>query len=554
LQPSLLAVRFYLQFEERWKGALGFQKKQYWIKNTMNIQSKYFPLLFIFILNNFVSNAQNWLWAKGEGRPYQDHAYTLDVNKDIFIGGFTSIASNTQNIYLSKYDLSGDKKWNLVIGGNTEPQDLTGIKADIDGKSVYICGYYSNSILIDSNFVQGVIGNTDLFFAKLDSSGDVQWIKTAGGDSIDIASSLAVDSIGNVYLLSVFRSDDTLSGISVQRGTILAKYDANGSCLWARKIGENIYGIIKFKNNELFISGNAKLDADSFSIGPNSYPVNGITDFYISKFDTAANLIWANKYGSDNSEYVASIDVDKNNNIIVTGNYTDSTIIGNDTLRGLKLFAVKVNSSGSIVWTRNFGSSSNTAISFDVTVDLNDDIYICGLSIDTFYIANNPITKGSFIVKFSKSGVYTGVSQLDATFSRIDCDDLGRIITCGSFGSSITTASGTITPIGQTDSFVGMCDAITGGEELEIHKQNNLEIFANPTNGICNINVPQDLLNGNYHLSLKLYDTVGNLLQSEEITPQTESLQLNLEHEAKGIYLVTLTDGKKIYSGRVVFL
>jgi len=106
---------------------------------------------------------------------------------------------------------------------------------------------------------------------------------------------------------------------------------------------------------------------------------------------------------------------------------------------------------------------------------------------------------------------------------------------------------------GQLDAFVAMHDAITGEEEIERHSENSLEIFANPTNGLCNIKVPADLLSGNYHLSLKLYDSKGNLLQSEEITPQTESLQLNLEQEAKGIYLVTLTDGKKIYSGRVVF-
>jgi hypothetical protein len=511
---------------------------------------KYLFVIIILSLESFSCIAQNWLWARNYGNLWQDNASFIDVNMDIYIGGHTAPSSTYTGLFISKYNLSGNPEWDINFGGslnNSLTNNISDIVSDYEGKNIYACGYFTNQILIDTILVDGN-NNIDLYFTKIDSSGHVQWVIDAGDDSTDVGTSMAVDSAGNVYLMAVFRSEDTLSGIPVVRGSILAKYNSNGNCLWARKIGENIYGLLKLKNNEIYIAGNIKQDADSFKVGSSSFITKGPSDIFISKFDTSGNFIWAKSQGWYGYDLLHSFDVDQQSNLYICGRYSDSTIIGTDTLRDSEVYFAKFDSAGSYQWSKNYGNWYSS-----VSVDLNNDIYVSGVCSDTIVISGNTILPNAYILKFNPAGAYLGIILFSEGNLQIDCDSIGRIVACGGFSNSITTSSGTIVSHGQLDAFVAMHDAITGEEEIERHSENSLEIFANPTNGLCNIKVPDELLNGNYHFTLKLYDSKGNLLQSEEITPQTESLQLNLEQEAKGIYLVTLTDGKKKYSGRVVF-
>jgi hypothetical protein len=54
-------------------------------------------------------------------------------------------------------------------------------------------------------------------------------------------------------------------------------------------------------------------------------------------------------------------------------------------------------------------------------------------------------------------------------------------------------------------------------------------------------------------LDLKIYSSSGAVLQDKVIRLNAETISIDLEHEAAGIYLIMLSDGKKVYQGRIVF-
>lgn len=87
-------------------------------------------------------------------------------------------------------------------------------------------------------------------------------------------------------------------------------------------------------------------------------------------------------------------------------------------------------------------------------------------------------------------------------------------------------------------------------EELE--SVNNLNFFPNPTDSYFIVKIPKEVINNN-NLILRIYDMLGNLIKNPCIEMYEDNIKVNIESEAKGIYNVVLSNGKKNYSGRIVF-
>lgn len=127
----------------------------------------------------------------------------------------------------------------------------------------------------------------------------------------------------------------------------------------------------------------------------------------------------------------------------------------------------------------------------------------------------------------------------------------GNAYVCGNFDNTITIGSNTYTSYGDKDIFIAKLDEIVGISEERI-TSNKLLIYANPTAGKCTITVPDEFINENY-LQLTIFDNSGKIIQQKNVEMNDGKIKLNLEAEAKGMYNVTLGNGKKNYSGKIVF-
>ena len=162
----------------------------------------------------------NHLWSKGfAGGIYSfDNGLSLSVDSssNVYMTGYSDIPTidfggdplelgGNNDVFLVKFDSSGNHLWSKVFGGSF---DDGGDSIFIDNSDkVYITGRF-NSYTID--FGGGALTNTsedgDIFLAIFDSDGNHLWSKSFGGSKYDWGSSVSVDSSGNIYVTGEFWS------------------------------------------------------------------------------------------------------------------------------------------------------------------------------------------------------------------------------------------------------------------------------------------------------------------------------------------------------------
>jgi acyl CoA:acetate/3-ketoacid CoA transferase alpha subunit len=323
-----------------------------------------------------------------------------------------------------------------------------------------------------------------LFFALLFISRIVNaqtpnfvWAKGFGGLDNENVSSVATDINGNVFMAGNFLSDtlnfDSLSLSNTNQNTssftylksdiFIAKFDNEGNTLWAKNaIGnkyDNSLAMSLDYDGNVIVTGSFNSDTlyfDSISLihsvpNPNS---NAVGDFFIVKFDTFGNVLWAK------SAYKAagnSIAVDLNNNVFVSGSYyatnflvLDSITINNQGLNDI--FLAKYNESGNLIWGKSIGGASSD---WDkaVTTDMSGNVFLTGytqsstISIDTTSLT---MTCRTFIAKFKPNGdLIWAINAADSGLidgESIATDMNGNLILVGGFHSaSVNFSSITLT-------------------------------------------------------------------------------------------------------------
>lgn len=235
-------------------------------------------------------------------------------------GTFTATAGYAYtDIAVLKLDSAANFVWMKQIKNTgTSQQQVSGLETAPDG-SVYVGGYFTSSMDFDPG--SGVTnltsaGSRDAFVLKLNTQGDLEWVKQFEGAGTNGISGLAVDHSGNVFSTGGFvgsvdfdpgPANYTLTSSGTSRSCFISKLDRNGNFVYAKNMqsGDN-FGqalAIDFSNN-LYVSGGYH-DAD-LDPGPGTYNVTG-TGLFTIKLDVNGNLAWASPYMETASWYFESI-------------------------------------------------------------------------------------------------------------------------------------------------------------------------------------------------------------------------------------------------------
>jgi hypothetical protein len=135
-------------------------------------------------------------------------------------------------------DATGSFVWVRQLAG-TGTERANGIAADSAGNT-YVAGTYSDAAAFGSVTLSSA-GYADLFVAKFNSSGVYQWSATGGGISSEQCDGIALDGSGNAYIVGKFASPATFGSTTLTASgstdLFLARVSSTGSFTWATMAG-----------------------------------------------------------------------------------------------------------------------------------------------------------------------------------------------------------------------------------------------------------------------------------------------------------------------------
>ncbi|MEY4904465.1 MAG: putative adhesin, partial [Bacteroidota bacterium] len=260
-----------------------------------------------------------YTWAKAMGGTLADYGQgiAVDTSNNVYITGsfqgtadFDPSASTTnltsaggQDIFMAKYNASGNYVWTKSMGGNAVYGDI-GLGIALDASSnVYITGNFSGTVDFDPSAATANLPgdlSQNIFMAKYNASGNYIWAKAIGSDRNDLGNGIALDASSNVYITGVFAGTvdfDPSAGVANLTSTsfknyiFMAKYNASGNYVWAKTMGgDSAYGaggndIAVDASSNVYITGNFSVTAD---FDPSAATANliavGQLDLFVAKY------------------------------------------------------------------------------------------------------------------------------------------------------------------------------------------------------------------------------------------------------------------------------
>ncbi len=370
------------------------------------------------------------------------------------------------------------------------------IVADGQG-NIYVTGYFSGS---NVKFSHGTgtqlltaVGNSDIFIAKYDTSGNLVWAESMGGPGADQAYSIALDHSGNIVVVGNFSQtadfDPGANTANLSTGIgkeiFIAKYTSAGQYVWAESIGGsgNDFAtsvICDQTNDNIYVCGAFESSAADFDPSTAVFYLgnNGTSAAFVANYSPAGAFLWANAIAGTLNNYANAMALDASANLYVCGYFNGTNVNFNAggnpinlSSNGLSdIFIAKYSSTGLLTYAKNIGGSGND-FGLSIKLDQASNFYISGsfessnVDFDPSAASNSLSSNGgfdAFLGKYtcSSSDNLWAVSYGDAAgnddASSIAINSDNDVIVSGRFSGSATdlnpgTGVQTMTNQGATD-------------------------------------------------------------------------------------------------------
>lgn len=363
-------------------------------------------------------------------------------------GDLTGRSGSDSDFWLLKTSKTGEIIWSRTYGGSDDENAARITKTNDGG---YLLSGYTSS---DDGDVSGNEGFQDYWILKVDASGNKQWDKNFGFAGSDQAYKAFQTSDGGYFITGFFDVSasggagndlQSESGNDLQKGVLHGvgeywgiKLDANGTKQWRRYFGgtnnDRSYDALETADGDFLMTGTSE-SVDFDKIDP-----KGSYDYWAVRLTSSGDLVWTKSFGGaeiDNS--YASIKANDGNYIMVG----DSRSSDQDVTapRGnADAWLVKFDDNGNKIWQKSFGGSQfDTAHSI---VQRNNGDYILSghsRSNDGDLQANNGFND-AWIFVVDQSGILkfqknVGGSGLDFASEAIETSD-NKILAVGNTESN----------------------------------------------------------------------------------------------------------------------
>ncbi len=432
---------------------------------------------FLFLITCFTGHvsAQITYWAQKAGGPNADEGkdISIDAGGNTYTTGFFSgtchfgvygnqpilTASGVTDVFLSKTDPTGQIVWVISAGGSGPAKGMA-IKTDATGNS-YITGYFTGTATFGSTVLTANASSQDIFVAKYDNAGILQWARRAGGFGGDEGYGINLDNAGNVLVTGEFIETADFGSMNITSmvnpitllssiDAFTAKYDNNGNILWVKKgsapFTDRGIDVAADPSGNIYVTGQFS-DTITFDVVHFNNMFNAI---FLIKYDANGNEVWFRRIAGGLQNIAYGITVDQLGHIYLTGDFLNSLIFfgtPNYTLTNTYsdcIFVARYDSNGSLAWATSNGSSSEIS-SRNITIDDSLNTYITGYFkcrlneyADVYGqgLFNSVGSRDVFVSKFNANGVRQWSYQCGG-----QQDDLGMGICINAQHSAIFAGS-----------------------------------------------------------------------------------------------------------------
>ena len=268
---------------------------------------------------------------------------------------------------------------------------------------------------------------------------------------------------------------DSVAAVAVDTSPVL---------VWARQLGGTVNsqgnGVAVDAGGNVYTTGTFQGAAD-FDPGPGTFNLTSVGDrgeVFVSKLDSAGNLVWARQLGGISESLGEGVAVDAGGNVYTTGSFGGTADFdpGPGTFNltgvgGFDGFVSKLDSAGDFVWARQLGGTDSDE-GLEVAVDSAGNVYTTGRFAGTADFDPGPGTFNLTAVEgLGLSDVF--VSKLDSAGNFVWARQLGGINTDIGRGVAVD-AGGSVYTIGE---FQGTADFDPGPGTLNLTSAGQRDVF-----------------------------------------------------------------------------
>jgi hypothetical protein len=321
-----------------------------------------------------------------------------------------------------------------------------------------LIGYFGGLADFDPNSenekILDAVSGRDAFLAKYNNNGKFEWAKKIGNlekipflendDRFEESRAIAFDKDNNVYLGGVFdgtinldepNSGNTLNTFTSKnnsRDIFIAVYNELGEYQKGFILGDTgddeVQGLIINPDKEIYLagsfSGKTNFDLKDKTNKKTIFSSNGNFDAFLIKYNNDFDYLWSKKWGGNGKDESFGLALNKNNEIIVAGNFFGPITIGTKKLLlegASNVFFAIFNQNGELKIAKSFGSGSAKALK--VIFDQENNIYlsgffktICNFSTikenKSLIATSEGAATDAFIAKYDQEGNYLWANNL----------------------------------------------------------------------------------------------------------------------------------------------
>jgi hypothetical protein len=318
--------------------------------------------------------------------------------------------------------------------GGTDGETPQDIATDFAG-NVYVVGYTeSNDFPVTPGaFDVSFNGGQDGFLAKLNPNGDsLAWATFFGSSNSDVARGIAIDPLGDVYVVGNTASADfpvTMGAFDTSHNghadVFVARFTGGGVLTWSTYMGgtddDRGMSIVLDGSGNVVIAGYTQ--SPDFPVTPGAFDVsqNGAADGFVAKLDpSGATLLWATFLGGSTMDLLGMVTVGPDDSVYATGATESSDFpvtpgAFDVMLEGMAdAFIAKLNSTGSdLIWATYLGGTGYDNCR-TIILDNSGDVYVAGGTDSLDF----PVTPGAFDTTYN--GLFDAfIAKLNSTGNNI---------------------------------------------------------------------------------------------------------------------------------------